>query len=254
MSISNEAELQGMMRISEIVAIVLKSMREYAQPGMSARELDEFGGKLLSEMGAKSAPRLTYGFPGWTCISVNHEIAHGIPSAKKIFLEGDLINIDVSAESGGYWSDNGGSFVLGPDKHGHAKLVNASKLILLNAIALIRPEMRLAELGRFIENAAKQMGFRVIRNLTGHGIGRSLHEYPKSVPNYYERFNTNRFSRNMVVAVETFISTGTSAARNGNDGWTLVTGDKSFTAQHEHTIMITETEPLILTASNGIFN
>src|SRR3569833_433749 len=130
MSISTENERIGMQQASDAVAITLKKMREYAKPGISTKELDDYGGQLLAQLGAHSAPKLTYNFPGYTCISVNEEAAHGIPSADKILKEGDLVNIDVSAELNGFWADNGGSFVLGEDIHGHGKLVEASIAIL----------------------------------------------------------------------------------------------------------------------------
>lgn len=252
MSISTASELLGMQTISTAVAITLKKMRDYAKPGMSTLELDQYGGKLLAEFGARSAPYLTYGFPGFTCISVNEEVAHGIPGKHKILAEGDLVNIDVSAELNGFWADNGGSFVLGQDTRNHAKLVETSRSILKKAIAMIRPGLRISEMGRMIELSARKEGFRVIRNLTGHGIGRNLHEYPHSVANYYDPYNRDKFRKNMVVAVETFISTGGQKAKELSDGWTLITGDGSFVAQHEHTIVVTEKEPLILTAANEI--
>ena len=140
MSITTESELVGMKKISEVVAITLKRMREYAKVGMSTKELDEYGGSILKSYGAKSAPYETYKFPGYSCISVNKEAAHGIPSKKKILKEGDLINIDVSAELNGFWSDNGGSFVLGKDIHQHQPLVDASKQILQKAIQNIKDD------------------------------------------------------------------------------------------------------------------
>jgi len=242
-----------MKAISEAVAITLKKMRDYASVGISTSELDEFGSTILEEFGAKSAPKLTYGFPGWTCISVNNEIAHGIPSKKTLLKEGDLINIDVSAELNGFWSDNGGSFVLGEDVNHHKPLVNASKAILKKAITSIKPGMRIAELGKLIQTEAAVYGYTVIRNLVGHGVGRSLHEAPKEIPCYYDRFNTNRFKRNSVVAIETFISTGSTFAHDKGDGWTFTTKDGSFVAQHEHTLVIREDGALVLTASNGIW-
>lgn len=254
MSITSNADLSGMQAVSEAVGTALRKMREYASPGMSAKELDEYGGRLLNEMGAKSAPKLTYGFPGWTCISVNNEVAHGIPTGNKILQEGDLVNIDVSAELNGYWGDNGGSFVLGNDIHKHNPLVNASKLILQKAISEIRGGVKIADVGHLIESTAKKMGYRVIRNLVGHGVGRSLHEEPKEIPNYYDRMNKNRFRKNSVVAIETFISTKASYAYDMGDGWTLVTNDGSFVAQHEHTIIVTDGQPVILTASNQIWD
>ena len=127
MSISTEDERLGMQQASDAVAITLRKMREHAKQGMSTKQLDEYGGELLKQLGARSAPLLTYDFPGYTCISVNEETAHGVPSDDKILKEGDLVNIDVSAELNGFWADNGGSFVLGQDIHGHVKLVEASK-------------------------------------------------------------------------------------------------------------------------------
>jgi methionyl aminopeptidase len=253
MSITSQADLAGLQRISNAVGTTLKQMREHAQPGMTTEELDEYGGNILASLGAKSAPRLTYGFPGWTCISVNNEVAHGIPSAQKVLREGDLVNIDVSAELGGYWADNGGSFVLGADVHQHQPLVDASRHILRTALSRIRGGVRIADIGGLIEAEARKAGFRVIKNLVGHGIGRSLHEEPTEIPCYYDRYNLKRFKKNSVVAVETFISTRASIAHPLGDGWTLTTKDGSFVAQHEHTIVITDGQPIILTEANRIW-
>src|SRR4051812_3571042 len=239
MSITIQSELTGIKKISEAVATTLKQMRDYAKPGMSTEELDHFGGQVLNEMGAKSAPRLTYGFPGWTCISINNEVAHGVPSSQKILSEGDLINIDVSAELDGFWSDNGGSFVLGEDTHRHQQLIDASKAILQKAIDHIKGGVRIADIGHLIETESKKRGYKVIKNLTGHGIGRSLHEAPAEIANYRDRFNYTRFRKNSVVAVETFISTNSTLAVTQQDGWTMVGNRGGFMAQHEHTIVIT---------------
>lgn len=253
MTITNDDELEGMKRISDAVAITLKEMREHARVGMSTKELDDFGGKLLNELGAKSAPRLSYKFPGWTCISINHEVAHGIPSAKRILHEGDLVNIDVSAELNGFWSDNGGSFVLGEDIHHHQQLVDASKAILRKAIMSIRGGVEVPKVGLLIETEAKKAGYRVIRDLSGHGVGRKLHEQPLEILNWPDRTNKQRFKKGGVVAIETFISTLSSYTEAGHDGWTLTGNRGGYTCQHEHTIVITESAPLILTAKNEIW-
>lgn len=252
MSITNNEELEGMKAISNAVAVTLKAMREYAKPGISTKELDEYGKKMLEEMGAKSAPYLTYNFPGYTCISVNKSFAHGIPSADIILQEGDLLNIDVSAELNGYWSDNGGSFVIGEDLHQHQPLVDLSKRILYNALNEIKGGVRIAEIGKLIETQAKKANCKVIQNLTGHGVGRSLHEEPEEIPNYYDRFNTKRFRKNSVVAIETFIATHSTLAVELKDGWTFVGNKGGYVAQHEHTILITDNKPVILTAANEI--
>lgn len=254
MSITAEAELTEMKKISEAVAIVLKKMRNHARPGMTTKQLDDFGGTILNGLGARSAPRLSYGFPGWTCISVNNEIAHGVPSDKKILAEGDLVNIDVSAELNGYWSDNGGSFVLGQDFNNYQQLVNTSKQILQKAIGNIKGGVRISDIGKLIETEAKKSGYTVIKNLTGHGIGRKLHEEPHDITNYCNKSNLTRFRKNSVVAIETFISTISTIANTGKDGWTLTGNKGGFVAQHEHTIVVTNGNPIILTAMNGIWN
>ncbi|WP_427873775.1 type I methionyl aminopeptidase [Flavobacterium sp. MMS24-S5] len=254
MSITTEAELAGMKKISEAVAFTLKEMRKFARPGISTKELDDYGGQILNDLGAKSAPYLTYGFPGWTCISVDNEFCHGIPSEKRILQEGDLINIDVSAELDGFWSDNGGSFVIGSDVNEHQKLVDASKNILHKAIHNIKGGVRISDIGFLIETEAKRRGYKVIKNLTGHGVGRSLHEAPHEIANYRDRFNQTRFKKNSVVAIETFISTASTYAETLKDGWTMVGNKGGFMAQHEHTIVVTDGKPIILTEMNEIWN
>lgn len=254
MSITREDELIGMQKASEAVAYTLKEMRNYARPGMTTKQLDNYGAAILSDFGAKSAPYLTYRFPGWTCISVNNEFCHGIPSDSRILEEGDLINIDVSAELNGFWSDNGGSFVLGKDVNGHQKLIDASKQILHKAIYNIKGGVRISDIGHLMETEAKKRGYKVIKNLTGHGIGKSLHEAPSEIANYRDRFNHTRFRKNSVVAIETFIATASTYAETLRDGWTMV-GDKGgFMAQHEHTIVVTDGRPMILTEMNEIWN
>ncbi|MBK1895388.1 type I methionyl aminopeptidase [Chryseobacterium paridis] len=254
MSITNESELAGMQKASEAVAYTLKEMINYAQPGMTTKELDEFGAKILSDFGAKSAPYLTYGFPGWTCISVDNEFCHGIPTEERILKEGDLINIDVSAELDGFWADNGGSFIIGKDINQHQKLVDASKFILEKAISNIKGGVKISDIGFLMESEAKKRGFKVIKNLGGHGIGRSLHEQPDELMNYKNRFDNRRFKKNSVVAIETFISTSSNLAVELNDGWAMIGNNGGYMAQHEHTIVVTDGKPIILTEMNGILN
>lgn len=254
MSITNEEELLGMQKASEAVALTLKQMCAYAQPGMSTQQLDDFGAKLLAEFGAKSAPSVIYGFPGCTCISLNNEFCHGIPSETRILQEGDLVNIDVSAELNGFFSDNGSSFVLGEDIHKHQQLIDASKQILRKAISSIKGGVRVSDLGQLIETEAKKRGYKVIKNLTGHGVGRSLHEEPNEIACYKDPFNQTRFKKNSVVAIETFISTKSTFAETLSDGWTMVGNLGGFMAQHEHTILVTDGIPVILTEMNEIWS
>lgn len=243
-----------MKKASEAVALTLKEMRAYARPGMSTKELDDYGGRLLDKFGAKSAPYLTYQFPGHACISLNNEVCHGIPSADRIIQEGDLLNIDVSAELAGFWSDNGGSFIVGQDLHQKTHMVDTSREILKKAINMIRGGVKISEIGGLIENEAKKNGYKVIKNLGGHGLGRALHERPDAILNYRDRLDQRRFRKNTVVAIETFITTDSSWAVELNDGFTLV-GDKGgVSVQHEHTIVVTDGLPIILTEQNGIWD
>lgn len=253
MVIKTEEELLGMKSVSEAVALTLGKMRAYTQTGISTKDIDEYGRQLLEALGAKSAPFETYGFPGYSCISVNKEFAHGIPSDKVILKNGDLINIDVSAELGGFWSDNGCSFVVGEDIQGVQHLVDTSKEILLEAISQISGGVRLSDIGKLIETKAKKAGYTVIRDLGGHGVGRSLHEEPDGIMNYYDRHDKfRRFRKDSVVAIETFISTKSAFIETASDGWAFAGNKGGFVAQHEHTILITSGKPIILTAANEI--
>ena len=162
------------------------------------------------------------------------------------------MNIDVSAELNGFWADNGGSFVLGKDIHNHQPLVDASRDILHKAIHSIKGGVKISDIGYLIETEAKKSGFKVIKNLAGHGVGRSLHEAPEDILNYRVKTNRERFRKNTTVAVETFISTQSTVAVQLNDGWTLVGNRGGYVTQHEHTILITDGQPVILTQSNGI--
>lgn len=254
MSISKESELVGMMKIGKIVATTLKAMQTYAKPGMTTKELDDFGAEILQTYGARSAPALSYGFPGCTCISVNNEVAHGIPSAERVLQEGDLVNIDVSAELNGFWADNGSSFILGKDIHKKMHLIHTSKRILQMSINRIRGGVRIADIGEVMEREAKKEGYKVIKNLAGHGIGKSLHEEPDNILNYKDRFDRRRFKKNSVVAIETFIATDSTLAVEQPDGWTLVGNKGGYAVQHEHTIVVTDGKPLILTAENGVWD
>ena len=253
MSIASEKDLIGIKNAGKAVAITLKKMREFAKPGMSTKTLDEYGLFILNEFGAVPAPMKEYNFPGVTCISVNHEACHGIPSHARILEEGDLVNIDVSAEVDGYYADNGSSFVLGKDKQGLEPLVQASKEILQEAIDKITDRVRISDIGGFIHQAARKRGFTVVKNLCGHGVGKKLHEAPYEIPCFRDRLNRERFRKNSVIALETFISTKANFVYEMSDGWTMRPKDNSFVAQHEHTLIVTEGKPIIITADNDIY-
>lgn len=253
MVVKTEEELQGIKKVSEAVALTLRKMKDYAQPGMSTKDIDEYGRQLLEELGAKSAPFETYRFPGYSCISVNQEFAHGVPSEKVVLKNGDIINIDVSAELGGFWADNGCSFIIGEDIQGVQHLIDTSKEILHEAISHISGGVRISDIGKLIETKAKKAGYTVIRDLGGHGVGRGLHEEPNGIMNYYDRHDKlRRFRKDAVVAIETFIATRSTLTVTAADGWGFIGNKGGFVAQHEHTILVTSDKPVILTAANGI--
>ncbi|GBF40152.1 type I methionyl aminopeptidase [Leptospira johnsonii] len=248
MTVRNQEDLKALQRIGKITAETLVKMREAAKPGISTKELDCIAHSYFSKFGARSAPQLMYKFPGYTCISLNTEIAHGIPN-DRILKEGDLLNLDVSLELNGYFADTGFTLIVGKDDKGLGKLLDVSSEALKLALSGVRTGQKLNSIGKAIENTAKKNGYKVIRTLCGHGVGKSLHEEPFDICNYYEPRDKRILKSGQVIAVETFVSTGAEDFVEGSDGWTLKTPDGSFTAQFEHSVVVTELGPIILTAA-----
>ncbi|MFD3446747.1 type I methionyl aminopeptidase [Microbacteriaceae bacterium 4G12] len=245
MIIRNEQDLEGLRKIGRIVALAREEMKKQAKPGMTTKELDLIAKKVLDENGAISAPEKEYDFPGTTCISVNEEVAHGMPG-DRILKEGDLINVDVSAELDGYYADTGISFVLGQDEK-KEKLCKVAEDAFWAAMKKVKVGARRNQIGRAVMNEARKNGLAVIENLTGHGIGLSLHEEPEHILNYFDPMDNALLKEGLVLAVEPFISGGANHIVESGDGWTFVTPDKSLVAQCEHTIVVTKGEPIILT-------
>ena len=247
MSIDSEKDLQALIKIGKIVAIAREEMLKSMKPGMTTKELDRIGQRVLAGYGARSAPRYQYKFPGYTCISVNDEAAHGIPG-HRVLRPGDSINIDVSAELNGYFADTGATVILNDQDELKNKLCVCSKNALYKGIDNARTGAKLNQIGKAIYNEAKNSGFTVIRNLTGHGIGRKLHEEPTHILNYFDERDNQILTTGLVLAIETFISTGAEFVIQDKSGWTLKTPDRSLVAQFEHTVVVTDNEPIILTA------
>ncbi len=246
MSINSEKDLEGLRKVGRIVARCLRHMQSMLEPGITTGELDAIGGKFLEDHGARSAPKLTYNFPGFTCISVNEEAAHGIPGAK-VLKAGDLVNIDVSAEFGGYFADTGGSAIIPPESKLHLQICAAAKQALENAMLEARAGAKLNRIGHAIEAEAVRNGFTVIENLGSHGVGRALHEEPEFIPGFYDKRDKRVLKENQVITIEPFVSSGAREVFENGDGWTLVTSPGVFTAQYEHTLVITKGKPLIMT-------
>lgn len=221
-------------------------MKAATKPGVTTKELDEIAGRMFAEKGAISGPKGEYDFPGYTCISVNHEVAHGIPGSR-VIEEGDLVNIDVSGSLDGYFADTGISFVVGDGYEAKEKLCAVAKLAFDRAMTKVKAGSKLNQIGKAVEREARDHGLTVIMNLTGHGVGRSLHEKPDHVLNYYDAWDSTILKDGMVLAVEPFISEKAEHIVESGDGWTFITPDKSLVAQIEHTIVVTKNKPIILT-------
>ena len=231
-----------------MVSCTIKEMFRAARIGMTTVQLDSLGGMILNDFGARSAPHLCYDFCGHTMISINEEVAHATPGSRKI-RNGDLVNIDVSAELNGYFADTGYTMPIGNAPAVTYRLCNASKEALAEALNVVQTSRRISDVESAIRRVAEKRGFSVIENLTGHGVGRHIHEEPSNVPCFGKRNDKRRFKKGTVLTIEPFLSTGPRYAMNSGDGWTLVTPKGNFTAQFEHSVVVTDEDPIILTQS-----
>lgn len=250
MTIDSQIDVDALRRVGSIVATVLHEMLDSIEPGMSTAELDGIGKRLLDQHGARSAPQAMYDFPGATCISVNEEAAHGIPGPR-IIERGDVVNVDVSAELDGYFADTGGTRVVPPSTPQKNLLCHATQLALGEAIKQARAGNGLNQIGRAVQRVARAYRFRIIRNLAGHGVGRSLHEDPEAIVSYFEPKDLRVLREGMVIAVEPFLSTKSTHVEEAPDGWTLVAEQGSLSAQYEHTLIVTRGDPIVLTRRPG---
>lgn len=246
MTIETEDDITALKRIGRIVSLVLHEMLDTARPGMSTRELDALGAALLAQHGARSAPQLTYNFPGATCISINEEAAHGIPG-DRVIRAGDVLNIDVSAELDGYFADTGGTRVVPPGNPVKTRLCHATRQALAAAMQQARAGMPIRGIGAAIERTARAYGFKVIENLGSHGVGRALHEAPEHIAGYHDPHDQRLLHEGMVITIEPFLSTKSRIVEEAADGWTLVGAPGNLSAQYEHTMIITKGEPIVVT-------
>lgn len=246
MTITQEAELEGLKAIGRIVANTMQAMARAMEPGMTTRELDEIGRGLLEAAGAVSAPQASYDFPGATCISVNEEVAHGIPG-DRVIRAGDLVNIDVSASKDGYFADTGASFGLRTVKPVLERLCRDGRKAMQIGVAQVGHDRPLAGIGNAIGRFAQAEGYTLIRNLASHGVGRALHEEPGEVPTWPTRGDRRRIHKGLVLTVEPFLSLGGTWAEPGADGWTLYADPMAPVVQYEHTVVATERGALVVT-------
>jgi methionyl aminopeptidase len=246
MTIESEDQLDKLRAIGRLVARTLAAMGKALEPGMTTRELDDLGRALLEAEGARSAPEVTYNFPGATCISVGPDCAHGIPD-DTVIKAGDLVNIDVSAELDGYFGDTGASFAVPPTAPRIERLCRDGRRAMWAGIKAVRPGGRLNAIGHAIEGFAGKNRYTLVRNLASHGVGRSLHDEPSQIPTWYEPRDRRTIPEGLVFTIEPFLSLGADWVEERDDGWSLYPPGGEPTVQYEHTLVATKRGPVILT-------
>jgi methionyl aminopeptidase len=246
MSIESTTDLDGMREAGRVTTETLDALQAGVAAGVTTAELDEIAAAVLARNGARSAPRLVYGFPGTVLISVNDEIVHGIPGPRRL-QHGDLVSLDVTIEKDGFIADAARSVIVGDGSPMARRLIAAAESSLSAALQVARAGTLVNKIGRAIQEEVREHGFHVIRGLCGHGVGRTIHEEP-SVPNVYDRWQRDVLTEGLVLTIEPMIAAGTSYPVESGDGWTIRTRDGSLAAHCEHTLVITKGMPLILAA------
>jgi methionyl aminopeptidase len=247
MSIESPADLDGLREVGRITRLALDAIEKDIRVGVSTADLDRVGAAVFAERGARSAPALVYGFPGNVLISVNEEVVHGVPGPRRL-KRGDLVKLDVTVEKNGYVADAARSVVVGPGSDTSQRLVACVRAAFRAALTVARAGTRVNEIGRAVEGEVGRHGFTVVRGLTGHGVGRTIHEEP-SVPNHYDPWQRDVLTEGLVLTIEPMITAGSADTTQDDNGWTIRTRDGSLAAHYEHTIVITRKDPLILTAA-----
>jgi methionyl aminopeptidase len=247
MSIESVADWKGLRRAGRVVRLTLDALEAHVRVGISTAELDRVAAALFVEHGARSAPALVYGFPGTVLISVNDEVVHGIPGPRRL-QHGDVVKLDVTVEKDGYIADAARTVIVEPGAESSQRLVACTKAAFVAGLAVARAGRRVNEIGRAIEREVLKSGFSVIEELGGHGVGRTIHE-PPSVPNQYDPDQRDVLTEGLVLTIEPLVCMGVGEAFEDRDGWTMRTRDGSLAAHHEHTIVITNGRPILLTAA-----
>ena len=241
------AELDCMREAGRLVGDVLTELAAYVAPGVSTADLDALAEKRIRRAGATPAFKGYHGYPASICASINDEVIHGIPSARRRLQEGDIVSIDVGVSLNGYFGDSAITLPVGRVSEKTATLLRVTEEALYKAIERARPGGRVSDIGHVVQRHIEAHGFSVVREFVGHGIGQQMHEEPQ-VPNYGEAGHGPRLAKGMVLAIEPMVNAGKPAVKVLADGWTAVTKDGSPSAHFEHTVAVTADEPWILTA------
>jgi methionyl aminopeptidase len=244
--ILSQREISKMRRAGQLAAKLLDYLEPLVKPGVTTLQLNDQAEQWTLAHGAKSAPLGYKGFPKSICTSVNEVICHGIPNAKQILREGDIINIDVTPIVDGYHGDTSKTFIVGDSTPKIKKLVEVTAECLRLGIAEVKPGARIGDIGAAIQEYAESYGFSVVRDFVGHGISHQFHTAP-DIPHYGTRGTGKRIRPGMVFTIEPMINEGTWEVEMLEDGWTAVTRDRQLSAQFEHTLAVTEDGVEILT-------
>lgn len=246
MSIETDADWAGLRAVGRIVRLTLDALAAAVRPGVTTRELDEIAASVLARHRARSAPQMVYGFPGTVLISINDEVVHGVPGRRRITC-GDVVKLDVTLEKDGYMADAAQTVLVEGASDQARRLAACAEEAFRRAAAVARAGVRVNEIGRAVAAETRRCGFAVARGLVGHGIGRTIHEAP-SVANEYDPLQLDILTDGLVITIEPMVTAGSGRVLTGRDGWTVRTGDGSLAAHHEQTLVITEGDPLLLTA------
>jgi methionyl aminopeptidase len=247
MSIESQADLAGIHKVGRVVAHALRAMEGAVRAGITTGELDKIGAAVLCRHGARSAPQLFYNCPSVNLISVNDEIVHGLPG-ERVVRAGDMVKLDVTAELDGYVADAATTVVVPPASVTAGRLQACAKAAFMAGCQAALPGRLVSDIGRAVERVVRTYGFDVIRELSGHGVGRTIHEEP-TVPNYYDPTLSDRLNEGLVITIEPLIAARPSRVRKDRDGWTLRTHNSALAAHYEHTLIIRDGHPWVVTAS-----
>lgn len=247
MSITTAEQLEKLRTCGRIVAKALRAMAKEVRVGITTAELSAIGARVLAEHGARSSPPMVYGFPGDVCISVNDEVVHGIPGSR-VVQAGDLVKLDLTAEKDGYHTDSAVTVEVPPVSGRTHELAHCAEKAFRDALSAACAGNLTKDIGRAVEREVRRRGFFVVRELGGHGVGRTIHEDP-SVPNWPDPLARDILTEGLVITIEPIIATGTGRTWLDRDGWTIKTSDGGCSAHYEHTIVITRGEPILLTAA-----
>jgi methionyl aminopeptidase len=248
MTVQDAQQLEGLRRIGALIAASLVELCGAVRPGISTGELDDLAAEFFTSRGAQSGPILTYDYPGFICISVDDQVVHGIPGAQ-VLREGELVTLDIAAELDGFHADAATTVGVGPVDPGAERLMAATRAALAAGVKAAQPGATLHDVGAAVQRVTEARGYKVFKELTGHGIGREMHEEP-TVYNFAVDSPEGDLvlESGMVFTIEPMLSAGSDRLRQDRDGWTMRTRDGSLSAHEEHTIIVRPGGPLILTA------